>query len=127
MRSFKKMLFGEKMPDKDDPKYKERYMKEVNAGMKFARLTRLDKLAARVQNYANLHTKAFLVIVFGFVLFCFSMNIYRLIWVSSYNCSHERAIDRQENVLNRRHIRQLNNAVSAQNRVSKEINQFDNE
>lgn len=127
MRSFKKMLFGEKMPDKDDPKYKERYMKEVNAGMKFARLTRLDKLAARVQNYANLHTKAFLVIVFGFVLFCFSMNIYRLIWVSSYKGNQERAIDRQENVLNRRHIRQLNNAVSAQNRVSKEINQFDNE
>ena len=127
MRSFKKMLFGEKMPDKDDPKYKERYMKEVSAGMKFARLTRLDKLAARVQNYANLHTKAFLVIVFGFVLFCFSMNIYRLIWVSSYKGNQERAIDRQENVLNRRHIRQLNNAVSAQKKVSKEINQYGNE
>ena len=23
--SWKKMIFGEKMPDKDDPKYKERY------------------------------------------------------------------------------------------------------
>jgi len=127
MRSFKKMLFGEKMPDKDDPKYRERYMKEVNAGMKFARLTRLDKLAARVQNYANLHTKAFLVIVFGFVLFCFSMNIYRLIWVSSNNCSHERAIDRQENVLRKRHNRPRDIAVSAQKKVSKEINQYGNE
>lgn len=30
--SWKKMVFGEKMPDKDDPKYKERYKKEVAAG-----------------------------------------------------------------------------------------------
>lgn len=28
--SWKKMVFGEKMPDKDDPKYKERYKKEVD-------------------------------------------------------------------------------------------------
>ena len=29
--SWKKMIFGEKMPDKDDPKYKERYEREVAA------------------------------------------------------------------------------------------------
>ena len=28
--SWKKMVFGEKMPDKDDPKYKERYKKAVS-------------------------------------------------------------------------------------------------
>lgn len=28
-KGFKRLLFGEKMPDKDDPKYKERYEKEV--------------------------------------------------------------------------------------------------
>jgi len=33
--SWKKMVFGEKMPDKDDPKYKERYKKEVAAGVLF--------------------------------------------------------------------------------------------
>ena len=27
--SWKKMILGEKMPDKDDPKYKERYENEV--------------------------------------------------------------------------------------------------
>ena len=31
MSSFKKFILGEKMPDKDDPKYKDRYEKEVNA------------------------------------------------------------------------------------------------
>ena len=40
--SWKKMIFGEKMPDKDDPKYKERYEREVAAGRKAARLLRLE-------------------------------------------------------------------------------------
>ena len=30
------MLVGEEMPDKNDPKYKGRYEKEVAAGRKFA-------------------------------------------------------------------------------------------
>lgn len=34
--NIKRMIFGEKMPDKDDPKYKERYEREVKAGRKFA-------------------------------------------------------------------------------------------
>lgn len=127
MGSFKKMLFGEKMPVKDDPQYKERYEKEVNAGMKFARWTRFDKVAARIQNFANQHTKLFLVIVFGFVLFCFSMNMYRLITVSSYNGKPEHAIERQEQVLKKRHLRPRDIAVSAQNKVSKEIKDQDNE
>ena len=47
--SWKKMIFGEKMPDKDDPKYKERYEREVAAGRKAARLLRLDKAAGGLQ------------------------------------------------------------------------------
>ena len=39
------MIFGEKMPDKDDPKYKERYEREVAAGRKAARLLRLDTVS----------------------------------------------------------------------------------
>ena len=31
-KGFKQMLIGEKMPDKDDPKYKERYERDVRAG-----------------------------------------------------------------------------------------------
>lgn len=72
------MLLGEKMPDKDDPKYKERYEKEVDAGRKFARATRIDRAAGRVQRFANMHGKLFLSIVFGFVISCFALNIYRM-------------------------------------------------
>ena len=120
MANFKKMLFGEKMPDKDDPQYRERYEKEVSAGMKFARTTRLDKVAARVQNFANLHTKAFLIIVFGFVLLCFTLNMYRMIAVSSYSGKPERAVERQEQMLRKKRVRPSDLAISAQQRVSTE-------
>ena len=77
-KGFKQMLIGEKMPDKDDPKYKERYERDVRAGRKFARMCRIDKAAAKVQKFADLHKTMFLVIVFGFVGVSFSFNIYRM-------------------------------------------------
>lgn len=49
IKGFRRMLFGEKMPDKNDPKYKERYERDVDAGRKFAKATRIDKTAAKVQ------------------------------------------------------------------------------
>ena len=55
MKGFKKMLFGEKMPDKQDPKYKERYERDVAAGRKFAKTLRIDKAAAKVQKFADIH------------------------------------------------------------------------
>lgn len=54
MKGFKKMLFGEKMPDKQDPKYKERYERDVAAGRKFAKTLRIDKAAAKVQKFADI-------------------------------------------------------------------------
>lgn len=66
--SWKKMIMGEKMPDKDDPKYRDRYEREVDAGRKFARATKIDKAAAKVQQFANDHKKLFLAIVFGFII-----------------------------------------------------------
>ena len=54
---WKKLFVGEKMPEKNDPKYKQRYESEVNAGRKFARMMKLDVLAGMVQNFANNHRK----------------------------------------------------------------------
>ena len=78
---WKKLIFGEKMPDKDDPKYKDRYEKEVETGKKFARITRIDKAAASLQRFANEHRNLFLAIVFGIVICCFTFNIYRIAMV----------------------------------------------
>ena len=72
--NIKRMIFGEKMPDKDDPKYKERYEREVKAGRKFAETLHIDKFAASIQRFADRHRTSFLVIVFGFVVGSFEIG-----------------------------------------------------
>ena len=52
MGRLKKMILGEKMPDKNDPEYREKYEKDVEAGRKFAKATRLDRLAGHIQRFA---------------------------------------------------------------------------
>lgn len=72
---WKKLFVGEKMPDKNDPKYKQRYESEVNAGRKFARMMKLDVLAGMVQNFANNHRKLF---------FCHCFRTYYTLSMSEY-------------------------------------------
>ena len=48
------MIIGEEMPSKDDPKYKERYLREKEAGMKFAEKSGINFLVARIQAFANI-------------------------------------------------------------------------
>ena len=92
----KKIIFGEKMPDKDDPNYKEKHEKCVNAGKSFARTLRLDKAAAKVQRFASTYPKLFLCIIFGFVLFSIGLNLYRMSNAVSYRSNPSSAVDRQE-------------------------------
>lgn len=97
------MLAGEKMPDKNAPGYKERYEKEVAAGRKFARTTGIDRAAAKVQGFANVHKTLFLVIVFGFVSVCFGFNIYRMARYYSHQQTARTATEIQDSVLKARH------------------------
>ena len=55
---WKRLIIGEPMPDKNDPKYKERYEREVE-GISWG--------AKRLQEVGQEHKMAFLAIVFGFV------------------------------------------------------------
>ena len=87
IKGFKRMLFGEKMPDKDDPQYKERYEREVQAGHKFA----------------NAHRTLFLVIVFTFVIGAFVWNAYRLVTVYRHSPASRTATEMQDSVLRKRH------------------------
>lgn len=101
MKGFKRMLLGEKMPDRNDPQYKERYEREVNAGRRFARATRIDKAAAKVQGFANLHRTLFLVIVFGFIAVSLAWNIYRMT-VIFHRPAQRTATEMQDSVLHSR-------------------------
>lgn len=100
---WKKMFIGEKMLDKDDPQYRQRYETEVKAGRKFAKTIKLDVLAARVQLFANGHKRLFLSLVFGFIIFSFGLNIYRMVVVYSHQQSRQSATVRQEQMLRQRH------------------------
>lgn len=101
--NIKRMIFGEKMPDKDDPKYKERYDREVKAGRKFAEALHIDKLAASIQRFADRHRTMFLVIVFGFVVGSFAWNIYRLAVVYNHKPTQRTATEMQDSLLRQRH------------------------
>lgn len=101
--NIKRMIFGEKMPDRDDPKYKERYEREVKAGRKFAETLHIDKFAASIQRFADRHRTAFLVIVFGFVVGSFAWNIYRLAVVYNHKPNQRTATAMQDSLLRERH------------------------
>ena len=103
IKGFRRMLLGEKMPDKNDPQYKERYERDVTAGRKFAKATRIDKVTAKVQGFANVHRTLFLVIVFSFVVGGFAWNVYRLTVVYRHNPARRTATEMQDSVLKERH------------------------
>ena len=112
MGNWKKFIMGEKMPDKDDPQYKDKYEKDVDADRRFAKFSKLDKVAARVQHFANNHTEAFLTIVFGFIFISFAMNIYRMGCVWSKNENAKSAVEQQDEMLRNRH-RRVRKAISS--------------
>lgn len=76
------------MPDKNDPRNKERYEKDVEAGRKFAEKVGINWLAAKVQLWANEHRIGFLLITFGTVILLFGINIFNM--VRAYNASNTR-------------------------------------
>ena len=77
--NLRKMILGEKMPSKDDPTYRETYERDVEAGRKFAKRTRLDRLVGHIQKFADRHSGLFLGIVLAIVVGCFVINAYHFV------------------------------------------------
>ena len=67
--NFKKFFVGEPMPDKNDPKYKERYERDVAAGQRFARASGLAWLGRHYCRWAENHKKLFFVLMLGSMTF----------------------------------------------------------
>ena len=95
----KKMIIGEKMPDKNDPKYQRQYEKDVEAGRRFARILKLDVLTGYIQIFAEKHRRLFLAIVFSIILFCLGLNIYRFSHAYSARRESQGAVRSQEETL----------------------------
>ena len=103
--SIKKMFVGEKMPDKNDPKYRERYEREVNYGRRFADKTGISWMARKLQHIADNHRCGFLIVVFGIVLLCFVFNICRM--VNSYKAGAGRkgvAVERVDSARQKKNV-----------------------
>lgn len=110
---WKRFIIGEKMPDKADPQYQERYRKEVDAGKRFARWSRIDILAARIQQWATGHERAFLGMVFGVVIGCFVWNIIGIIRVAyAPPQTHQTVSERQEQLLDSLRNEKLHSEIS---------------
>lgn len=94
------MIMGEKMPDKNDPKYKERYEREVEAGRKFADAVGISWLAARIDRFGRQHRSLFLVLTFGIVILFFLLNVASLVSSMSRRAgSSEAGVDRMHQVI----------------------------
>ena len=99
------MIMGEPMPDKNDPKYKDRNEREVDGVWQFDDKSCMKLLAINIQIWANGHRKAFLALVFGIVIGCFALNIIGM--VRSYNASMKHrstAVEQVDSALRQRHI-----------------------
>ena len=120
----KKIILGEPVPDKDDPRYKEKHEKAVNAGKSFAHTIKLDKAAEHVQRFASNHSKLFLVLVFSFVLFSITLSLVRISNAVTYKERRETAIERQEKELHlNRHHQQIIREPKIQRERMQEIEQ----
>ena len=93
---FKKIFLGEPMPDKNDPKYRERYEREVAAGRRFADAVGISWLARKIHDVACQNKILFLVVAFGVVLACFTFNIVTMVKV--FNQSNGRGSNAVEQV-----------------------------
>lgn len=103
-----KLIKGEPAPDKNDPKYKERYEREVRAGKEFADKSGLTWLAGIVTKWSVRHKKAFLVIVFGTVIFCFVCNVVSVVRFASRNGKGKSPIELQDSALEHRNDNKTN-------------------
>lgn len=77
------MIFGEKGPDPDDPRYRARREREMEAGRRFAEWSGLNRLAVWVQLFANAHRVAFVCIAFGLPVFFLALDVASLVRVTS--------------------------------------------
>ena len=99
VKGFRRILFGERMPDKNASENIERYLREVDAGRKFAKFIKIDKLAYRIQMFATYHRRLCLLLLFSLMAFCFLWNTYRLFYIYRHGKPEVSAVERQDSLL----------------------------
>ena len=118
--NIKKLVFGEKCPDMDDPKLSKQ-RKEFNSyGEKFGKLIRLDKLAGWLQTQWQVNPRRFVAVFLGIMSIMFFWNIYRLVYITAnYPYTQSSAVQRVEKEMQKRHLIKGNDNNSKLNNYGK--------
>ena len=101
-QGIRRFFVGEPMPDKNDPKYKERYEREVAAGRRFAEAVGLTWLGRHYVRLAEAHKKTFFTIVLGLMMFFFLGNLYRFVSHVSQGQRESYTVQMQDSVFKQR-------------------------
>ena len=97
----KRILFGEKTPDEDDPNFKKLHKESEAAGRKVAQMTGMGKFVAKVQRFAENHQKVFLGLIFAYCFFASLIAIQRV-----NRPQQSSAVESQERALGFEHLAQ---------------------
>ena len=104
--NIKKILFGEKTPDEDAPKFQKLREESEAAGRKVAQMTGMGKFVAKVQRFAENHQKVFLAIIFAYCFFASLIAIQRVNYLWRNRPQQSSAVERQERELGFKHLAQ---------------------
>ena len=105
VKGFRRIFIGEPMPDKNDPKYRERYEREVAAGKHFADATGISWLGARYVALAMAHRRTFIYVMVGLVFLFFVGNLYRLVSYSYVAPKGSYSVTMQDSLLKHRYTK----------------------
>ena len=107
----KKILFGEKTPERDDPEYQKLREKSEAAGLKTSKFLRLDKATAAVQRFAESHRTLFFGFLLALSIIIGNAQIRRIQHAWQHRNSHSTAVERQRQELHfKRHLAQPEDA-----------------
>lgn len=102
--NIKKILFGEKTPDENDPKFQKLREESEAAGRKVTQMTGMGKFVAKVQRFAENHQKVFLSIIFAYCFFASIIAIQRVNYLWHNRPQQSSAVERQERELGFKHL-----------------------
>lgn len=100
----KRILFGEKTPDEDDPNFKKLREESEAVGRKVTQMTGMGKFVTKVQRFAENHKKVFFAIIFAYVFFASIIAIQRVNYLWYNRPQQSSAVERQERELGFKHL-----------------------
>jgi len=101
-----RILFGEKTPDEDNPKYKKLREESEATGRKAAEITGMGKFVAKVQRFAENNQKVFFGIIIAYVFFSSIIAIQRVHLLWNNRPQQSSAVECQERELGFKHLAQ---------------------